>query len=217
MTCEYDRLFSSVVSALQTATDKGIPPEGFALTIPLIGMTIAPLSPEAVPFLFSTANMERRLQEIATLSPDPDKPLTWFAQVNGPNFPIRGNPKNLAHWGKEMLSAQRAVRAAAPFEPDTLAQNPMFVWGAAVMDGFFTDEELPAAVRCIEERFGRLPSHTRAGVFLEQITAVADLLACALKESGVERLVRLCGLLGFMFEVHNRKGEVVASSMRFAR
>src|SRR5437868_5139633 len=28
-------------------------------------------------------------------------------------------------------------------EPDTLSNNPLYVWEAAMMDGFFTDEELP--------------------------------------------------------------------------
>ena len=85
--------------------------------------------------------------------------------------------------------------------------------GAAVTDGFFADDELPAAVAFVKEKFGALPSHPRVAQSLEQITAIAGLMACALTESELPRLVKLCGILGFMFDVYDRSGKVVASSM----
>ena len=80
------------------------------------------------------------------------------------------------------------------------------------MDGFFTDDELPQVVRFVETTMGRLRTLTDADLFLKQITAVAAALTCV-SDCEIDRLVKLCGLLGFHFDVHDQTGRLVASSV----
>ena len=217
MTCEYDRLFSSVIRILYNgSTQSAEAKANIPMVVGALSIFLCPGNPDALPFLLATPMMKNRLEELAAMTPDPNDFSSMFVHVNGPNFPIDGLMDNIKEWARKMLQFRAASAARAPFEPATLSQNPLFVWGAAVMDGFFTDEELPAAVAFIEQKFGRLPSHPRMTQFLEQIGAIADLMACALKDSELERLVRLCGMLGFAFDVMDAKGKVVASSMRTA-
>jgi len=86
----------------------------------------------------------------------------------------------------------------APLSPQTLSSNPLFVWGAAVMDGFFTDDELPRVVKFVEAMMGRLRALPDADLFLRQITAVAAALT-SVSDCDIKRLMKLCGLLGFHF------------------
>jgi len=215
MTAEYDRVFSSVIRILyQGCTQSAESKANVPLVVGALSMLLAPSDPDALPFLLATPMMKRRLEDLANLTPDPDDPASMFVHVNGPNFPIDGLAQQVTEWAKTMLKYCADPQSQAPFEPATLSQNPVFVWGAAVTDGFFTDEELPRAVAFIKERFGRLPTHPRMLQFLEQITAIATLMACTLKESELGRLMKLCGMLGFMFDVHDRDGRIVGSSMR---
>jgi hypothetical protein len=214
MSADYDRLFSSVIRILFEGCTKG---EQSRVDVPgvlaALSMFVTPASPEALPFLLGTPMMARRLQELATLSPDPANPISFWVRVNGPNFPIEAHADQIKGWATDILAYCRSANDRAPFEPESLSRNPMFVWGAAVTDEFFVDDELPAAVMFIEEEFGRLPSHPNVVQLLEQISAIASLMACVLKESKVDRLVKLCGMLGLMFDVHDREGKIVASSV----
>jgi hypothetical protein len=213
MTAEYDRLFSALLKMFHGA-DRGLGAEQMALLLPLICLKMTPSCPEALQFLLATRMTARRLEEIATLAPgDPGDWKTMFIEVNGENFKISGTHQELTTWAKGMIEVRERLQPGAPLEPETLPENPLYVWGAAVMDGFFTDAELPEVVRFIEAKFGRLPSHPRVGVFLDQIVAIATALTC-LNYSEVARLVKLCGMLGFMFDIHDKDWKVVASSMR---
>lgn len=78
----------------------------------------------------------------------------------------------------------------------------------------FTDEELPSAVAFVEQQFGRLPSHPRVSQFLEQITAIATLMASVPKDSDLTRLTKLCGMLGFMFYVYIARGKLLLAQCR---
>jgi hypothetical protein len=215
MTAEYDRVFSSVIRILyQSCTQSAESKANIPMVVGALSLFLAPSDPDALPFLLATPMMKRRLEDLANLTPDPDDAASMFVHVNGPNFPIAALMQQVTEWARSMLKYCADAQSRAPFEPATLSQNPLFIWGAAVTDGFFADEELPRAVAFIEERFGRLPSHPRMLQFLEQIKAIATLMACALKESELERLMKICGMLGFMFDVHDGDGRIVASSMR---
>lgn len=214
MTAEYDRLFCSVIRILYNAcTQNSESKSNVPMVVAAVSLFLTPAEPDALRFLLATPMMNRRLQELASLKPDPDDAASMFVHVNGPDFPINALMDEVTEWAKSMLVYCAETMNQAPSEPDTLSQNPLFVWGAAVTDGFFADEELPAAVTFVKEKFGALPSHPRVAQFLEQITAIAGLMACALNESKLPRLVKLCGMLGFMFDVYDRSGKVVASSM----
>jgi hypothetical protein len=215
MTSQYDRLFSSVIRILyQSCTQNEESKQNISMVVSALSRLLTPSVPEALPFLLGTPMMTRRLEELATLSPDPADPLSQWVRVNGPNFTIEGLADGIKDWATSMLAFCESNLSLAPFEPATLSENPLFTWGSPVTDYFFTDQELPAVVAFIEKQFGRLPSHPRVMQFLEQITAISTLMACTLKESRVSRLVQLCGQLGFMFDVLDRDGKVVASSLR---
>lgn len=217
MTSEYDRLFSSVIRILYRAcTQSAESKANVPMVVATLSMLLTPSDPDALPFLLATPMMNRRLQEFAGLTPDPDNPASMFVHTNGPNFPIDALMDEITKWAKSMLKYCADNQARAPFEPATLSQNPLFVWGAAVTDGFFTDGELPSAVAFIQQKFGAIPSHPRVMQFLEQITAIANLMASVLQESELTRLVKFCGMLGLMFDVHDRSGRIVSSSIQSA-
>jgi hypothetical protein len=217
MTCEYDRLFSSVIRILyEGCTQNAQSKANVPMVVATLSLLLTPSDPDALPFLLATPMMNRRLRELAGLTPDPANPASMFVHVNGPNFPIDGLMDEVTEWSKTMLAYCADSQKRAPFEPATLSQNPLFVWGAAITDGFFTDEELPAAVAFVQQKFGSLPSHPRLTQFLEQITAIANLMASVLQESELIRLVKLCGMMGLMFDVYDRTGKIVASSIQSA-
>lgn len=124
----------------------------------------------------------------------------WFMLVNGPNFPIRDSRPQLVEWAKTTLQTIDQL-PDPPFRPDLLHHNPLYVWGGAVMDDFFTEAEFPQAVAFIESRYGRIPTHVHAFEFTMQCGAIADLLSTFLKESKVERFQRFCAAAGIYFQV----------------
>lgn len=219
MTCEYDRMFSSIVNIMHTPEkiDDGAVEVMNALLPMMLGHKLTPYCPEAIQFALATPFVERRFAEITSL-PDPgDDPLQMIPRVNGPNFPITGLRDSLVRWAKSMLEMRRKLISSASFEPETLADNPMFIWGAAVMDGFFTDEELPEVISFIEKNFGKLPKQPRAGVLMEQVDALGHLLVGVLKDAEVQSFVKLCGRLGFLFQINDADGKEVATSMDLLR
>lgn len=210
-TSEWDRVFSSLMRWLFTIFEKVQSPREMAMTITTFGGSVTPFCPEALLFAVTTPFVRRRFEEIATL-PSPSSDFPW-PRVNGPNFPIEESHELLIRWAETMLAAIDILKPIAPLEPDTLPKNPAFIWGGAVMDSFFTDQELPKAVEFIEAEFGRIPKSDRAGVVMEQMCAMASLLVRFLDRSEIDRLMQLCALLGLLFDVQDKNGEVVASSM----
>src|SRR2546422_3113343 len=87
MTSEYDRLFSSVVRILYEGCTKDSQSKAnVPMVVAGLSLLLIPSEPDAVPFLLATPMMKRRLQEIASLTLDPQKPVSMFVRVNGPNF-----------------------------------------------------------------------------------------------------------------------------------
>lgn len=157
MTSEYDRLFCSVIRILyEGCTQNAQSRANVPMVVATLSLLLTPSDPDALPFLLATPMMNRRLKELASLTPDHDVPASMFFRVNGPNFPIAGLMDQVTAWARSMLAYCAERQPRAPFEPDTLSQNPLFIWGAAVTDGFFTDEELASAVAFVEQQFGTL-------------------------------------------------------------
>src|SRR5262249_38978101 len=161
----YDRLYSSLISILKEYGLSG-----------LILSTMTPESTETLPFIVHTPGMKRRLGDWAALPEEAASLEEMILQVNGPNFPITAQRFELIRWARQTLEEIERLWLMNPdIHPETLPENPLYVWGAAAMDGFFTDEELPRAVAFIEEKFGRLTEHPRMTTFLAQAIAVAHL------------------------------------------
>jgi len=135
--------------------------------------------------------------------------------VNGPEFAISDSRKHLIEWAQKTLAGiERLWQVNPDLQPDTLPENPLYVWGAAVMDGFFTDDQLSTAVAFLKQHFGELPEHPRVASLVAQADALAHLLAQFLDKSEVARFVKFCALMGFLFQVIDRKGNVVADGFK---
>jgi tetratricopeptide (TPR) repeat protein len=129
---------------------------------------------ESVIFLLHTPGMERRLQEDDSI--DSSK-------------------------GKRCLRDIKLLPLTdSEVHPEKLPENPLYVWGAAIMDGFFTDEELTQAAAFLTEHYGPLAQHPQAHTFTKQIIPLVYLLEVVRRES-VFRFVQLCNMVGLLPEV----------------
>ncbi|MEM8557132.1 MAG: hypothetical protein AAGG50_04840 [Bacteroidota bacterium] len=199
MTSEYNRLYSSILAIMHKAKVPG-----------LILSVMTPDSVETLPFILHTPGMQRRLRELAALT-DSDEPKNPVITVNGPSFPFLGTRESIRDWAQESLeSIERLWQTDPDIAPESLPENPLFVWGAAAMDGFITDDEMDDVATFVTEHYGPLASHPRAATFVSQANALANLLVQFLKENKVERFVKLCAKLGFLFQATDREGRVVA-------
>lgn len=194
MTSEYDKLFDALVATFHNEGNDD------PASVPSLGQQRTPRCPNAWPFLFGTPMMRRRLMD---LLPVVEGYLPDDVGHNVDNV--------IGSWKRKLVRTWGSLSMLAPLSPRTLSSNPLFLWGAAVMDGFFTDDELPRVVRFVETTMGRLKTSPQADLFLKQITAVAAALTCV-SNCEIDRLVKLCGLLGFHFDVHDQTGRLIASS-----
>ena len=190
MTVEYDRLYSSVIRIVKKLGVRG--------TV-LASLPMGLLQDEVV-FLLKSPGMQRRFKLWATMRETPNDINDWILRVNGPSFPITESRTQLVAWAKESLTQIENLPVPAS-RPDLLTRNPLYVWGAAVMDDFFTDEELREVGEYIKKHFGVLAASDNALVTLEQCSAIAELLTSFLEENRVERFVRLCAECGFLFQL----------------
>jgi len=194
MTAEYDRLYSSITRLVQ---EIGVP--GAVLRSAMQGL----LDDEML-FLLKTPGMRRRLQHWATMREEARDSTDLILIVNGPNFPMTIPRVQLIAWARKTLREIEELPPPANLAPESLTSNPLYVWGAAVMDGFFTDDELPAVADYIEQHFGRLPARDDIFPLLNQCTAIAELMTFYLKESEVARFVKLCAACGLHFQPRSR-------------
>jgi hypothetical protein len=105
MTSEYDRLFCSVIRILyQGCTQNADNKANVPMVVATLSMLLTPSDPEALPFLLATPMMNRRMQELAGLTPDPANFASRFVHVNGPNFPIDALMDEVTEWAQSMLA-----------------------------------------------------------------------------------------------------------------
>jgi hypothetical protein len=154
----------------------------------------------AVAFLCCSAPFAARLDDLASLG-NPHRSQPEIVTVNGPSFPFSALTPQLRKFCQEAAATIEVIRPTVEdAQPDKLPDNPLYVWGAAVTDGFFTDEEIPLAVAYLTERYGPLTEHPDCVIWLDQIDNVAYLMKRFLQGSGVDRLVRFCQAAGFLFQ-----------------
>lgn len=195
MTDQYDLLYSLVQKLLyETSINKFV---------------FSTINTDAATFILKSPGMTRRLQELATLSIKKGNP---FYRVNVRNeYAFDVETDDIRRWAKKALDdIQNLKPQNHPFNPETLAFNPLYAWGAAVMDGFFTDNEIPRAADIMNMKFGPLTSNPAASVYSFQIGAIADLFGQFLPKSPVQRLVIFCAKGGFLLQVVDGSGKVIA-------
>ena len=94
--------------------------------------------------------------------------------------------------------------------PETLLENPLYVWGAAVTDGFITDDEMPRAAAFVDAPFTGPGQPDVTWRFQIQALAVAHMLDHFLgglpadyqTDTHVERFVWFCELAGYGFPLN---------------
>src|SRR5258706_8238969 len=152
MMSEYHRLHSSVMRILHGEGIAGQELMKAMLAGALLGVA------EDLRFFIHTPGMRRRLEEWATMRREHVEDEDWVMHVNGPNFYFYASREHLVNWAEKTLNEIDAL-PTTKLRPDLLAHNPLYVWGGAVMDGFFTDTEIPQDVESIDRRVGRIPGH----------------------------------------------------------
>jgi len=197
---DYDRLFSLVTKIIY---EHGVPGA--------IASLFTSESVETLPFILGTPGVKRRIHELINLTSSEaiisDTPI----EVNGPSFPIDVLPGVTLWKGVDLDSFSNS----SEFDPKTLHNNPLFIWGGAILDGFYSDEELLQAADFIKSTFGPIASRPDALALISQIDAVASLLAQYFDNIKLERLVRFCAYCGAIFDVHDKNGNEVCNGLRF--
>jgi hypothetical protein len=96
--------------------------------------------------------------------------------------------------------AQRSLARIGPgdpgLRPETLHDNPLFVWGGAVMAGFFTKREFRGAVSAVLDIMESV-QEDQARAFLDQTVALVCVLRDVVGTGSVSRFAAFCDATGF--------------------
>jgi hypothetical protein len=197
---DYDRLHSLVTSLLFKHGISGV-----------VASLFSPESVETIPFILNSPGITRRIHEIEQMTSSnaikEDQPI----RINGPNFPIDLWP-GVTQWEGVNLET---LSPPPDYKPQTLHENPLFIWGGAILDGFFTDEELLHATEFVQSKFGPIASRPDVLVLISQMDAIASLLAQYFDNVKLERLVKFCAYCGVVFDVHDKNGNEVCNGARY--
>lgn len=205
MTAELDNLYSFVMKIL---SEYGVP--GFLFS------NMNPESVDSIPFLLQTPPIRRRLEEFLEWPVDDNDPITRLPRVNGERYPIQLQipfGDNSSWWPKKVLDGlppewNRDLKAGSLFD------NPLIVWGAAAMEGFFTDDEMPLVAEYLKKEFGDFAGSSEAITNIGQVDTLANLIAQYLPDASVDRFVMLCAHCSLLFQARNMDGTVVADGFK---
>ena len=207
---QYDRLYACLLRILYTIAKEGNP----EWAIPAIVMSLP--DPDSSYFILSSPGMKRRLADLAFLEVKSSLSVTMFGN---PFFTNVGFTERIVKWAMITLKqVDQLLVTSQEVKPETFSSNPLLVWGAAVMDGFFTEDEMPAAVSYIREQFGDLTAHPECLTWITQAELFANLHAQLLPKNSifgfnpVKRFGQFCAKAGFIFPIHDREGNLVSYS-----
>lgn len=195
MSYYYDRLHSLIIKMISENGIAGV-----------LTSLWTPDSVTALPFILNSPGIKFRLRDIA------ETPLELiYATVNSSNWPVSGSPKKLRKWSKEAL--ENLPHYEVETSPETLINNPLYIWGSAVLEGFFPGESLSIASQYITKKFGSLAQRRDALQTLEQFDAIASLLCQYELGAPIDRLVELGSLCGIGTQIVDKKGKIIASGI----
>lgn len=179
-----------------------------------------PDSVESIPFLLHMPPIRRKLEDWASrVVDDKEDSSSYMPAVNGETFPIRllVSPEEgcISTWVHEALAGlDRLPEYNLELCADAIFDNPLVIWGAAAMEGFFSNEEMPEAAIFIEEAFGALPERDDVHTLMGQAQVLANLFAYYLPDAPVDRFVRLCAVCRVGITARDRNGQIVADGRR---
>lgn len=165
----------------------------------------SPTLSDCLAFILHTPGMRRRLEDLAFL----DLKMSNPASVVVVNF-IEDTREYLVGWARSILFFISQCSPPKGSDPEQLVQNPLYVWGGAVLDDFFSADEMPKAIAFMDQHFGRLSERPDAGLLRTQVFALLNLIGRFLSAAKVSRFTRFCALAGFSFNVMDSDGRVVA-------
>jgi hypothetical protein len=206
MSIKYDDLYSKIIYII---SKYGIPAFLFS--------NMSAESVETIPFVLHTPGLKRRLKEFAEWPYDPDNAVANMPSVNGEKYPVGLfiTPNSRDPWiSKSMEALEGLPEYNKELDASSLHKNPLIIWGAAALEGFFTDEEMPKVGTFLKAKYGSFARGSDTVKVLGQVHAMASLLAQYLDKCAVERMVCLCACCGLIFQVTNLEGEVVADGFK---
>jgi len=162
---------------------------------------------QALAFLLHSPGMKRRLDDLALLDLEGSPPGEVVLLNNV--AALEDTRENFVAWASEMLRGIEDIPVPTRLDPSQLSSNPLYVWGAAVLDGFFTNEEMDAALAFIAGEYGRLTARDDALVLGEQVFALQRLLARFVDPEKTRRFINFCSRAGF--RVVDEQGNEVAA------
>ena len=171
---------------------------------------------EYLPFFLKSPGMIERLTELVEWPDDDLESALIFMPEDPAGGGLQDTVFSARRWAAEAIrDISQLSDRAAPYVPDRLYNNPLIIWGGAIISDFFVDDELEQVATFIRDRFGWLPNREDVFEFQGQFFCVADMLAEQFEgELDVElaRWLRLAGLCGIRGQITDRSGRVVASS-----
>lgn len=197
MVNDYDKLYSHIIKIIFERQVHG-----------LVMSIFTPESIDTIPFILKTPGITRRFNDWANLSLSASYPEEEILRINTPSYPITSSRENIIKWANKMIPLMDITPENQQMEPENLCSNPLFIWGGAVLEGFFDDNEMVEAINYIEKHFGRLSSHVKAYTYSSQVFALANLLNQFVNNVDINRFVKFCAMAGFRFPVINRDGQV---------
>ncbi len=163
--------------------------------------------------ILHTPGIKNRLNDLATLSPNTEPYIIKVA----PLFNKIGQTERVISWAKSTLQQiERIIPVRPNLKPESILENPLYIWGAAVMDNLLIEEAMPAAINFIEEKFGNLVEHPECMNWLFQVSWIANLYIKFLSDSNVEdgnyelelhqikKFAKFCFLAGYMFPIFDK-------------
>jgi hypothetical protein len=148
-------------------------------------------------YFLNTPGLHRRIEDVAFLDAagDPREVVTW----NGLLRAIEEPRETVSAWARSMLHELKSVHSLESFPPARLSENPYWIWGGAVLDGFFTSEEMADAVHFIADNFGALAVKDDGPRLRFEMMTFLSLLTLVANNDELQRLTEFCNLAGFQF------------------
>lgn len=186
------------------------------------GFLFSNMRPESVvglPFILHSPPIRRKLQEWADWVYEEEAIVPQMPSVNGEQYGVyllvSRDEGCISKWVHDALKGlDRLPEYEQELKADTVFDNPLVIWGAAAMEGFFTDSEMREAAEFISMTFGRILERGDAGRLIGQVDVLANLFAQYLPDAPVDRFVRVSAACGVLIQARNKAGEIVADGLR---